>query len=101
MLSTKEQRFKRHWEDQRRGGKWVYIIPFTIGWSLIVFFTPLVISLVIDVYGFFRLYEFRLWEAIVFALIIGFFISNYYWTRNENRWKALIEKETKPDTSVY
>lgn len=97
MLSAKEKGFKRYWEDQRTGGKWLYISLFTLGWAMMIFFTPLIVSFVIDIYNFLHLYKLQLWQAILLSVVIGFALSLYFWTRNEERWQHLVEKEQVVD----
>ncbi len=93
MISAKEKRFLKYWEDQKTGGKWQYILIYTIGWSFILFFVPLAASFVIDMYAAFKLYQLPLWAAILVAVILGFTGSVYFWDRNEKKYRTIREKE--------
>jgi len=93
MISAKEKRFLKYWEDQKMGGKRQYIIVYTIGWSLVIFFIPLAVSFFINMYTAFRLYQLPLWAAILLSIMISLAGSFYFWDRNEKRSKMIRERE--------
>ena len=93
MLSAKEKRFLKYWEEQKTGGKWQYIIVYTIGWAFILFFMPLTISFLINMYTAFRIYTLPLWAAIALSVAIGFALSQFMWHKNEEKEKDLLQKE--------
>jgi hypothetical protein len=98
MLTPTEKRFLLYWKDQKQGGKWKYILGYTIAWGIVTFFVPLGLSVVINIYDFFGLYKLHLWAAILISLAIGFAISLYIWDKNERREKMLLEKQGETGT---
>jgi len=96
MITTKEKRFLKYWEDQKAGGKWQYILVYTIGWSVILFIVPLAGSFVIDMYSALKLYQLPLWASILVAVSLGFAGSIYFWDRNEKKAKDLLQKQNSP-----
>jgi hypothetical protein len=92
MLSAAEKRFIRYWEDQRKDGKWSYVLTYTIGWGVIIFFLPLTVSYILSMLNFIALYQLPIWVIIVLSLLIGFAGNLFFWHRNEEKWKALTRK---------
>lgn len=89
MLSAKEKRFLRYWDDQRAGGVVKYVLPYTLAWSLILFLLPLAISTFINVLNFLHFNLLPVWIAIVLAVFTGFAIAYYSWNKNEKKWRIL------------
>ncbi|MBL7745965.1 MAG: hypothetical protein JNM19_00945 [Chitinophagaceae bacterium] len=92
MLSDKEKKFIRYWNEQREGGKWSYIITYTIGGAVIAFFLPLTIFYILSMLQFFRLIQLPVWLLVVLAFITSFAASQYFWYRNEKRWRSLTRQ---------
>ena len=101
MLSAEEKNFKLQWEGQRTGGRTFYIILHTITWAFIIFWAPLIVSIFIDVVGFFQLDRLPAWLAILLAFVAGFIVSSNQWSRNEAKWKSILANETSIDHSIY
>jgi drug/metabolite transporter (DMT)-like permease len=93
MLTPKEKRFLKYWNDQKEGGKTSYVITYTIGWSVILFVLPLATSFVVDMYSAFKLYQLPLWAAIVISILLGYIISQYQWNKNEKKAERLERQE--------
>ena len=93
MLSAKEKRFLRYWDDQKAGGHTQYLIVYTIGWAFILFFVPLATSFVIDMYGFFKMYMLPLWAAIILSISLGFAIAVLTWEKNEKKSRLLRSRQ--------
>lgn len=89
MLSAKEKRFLRYWDDQRVDGMLKYVLPYTLAWALILFLLPLAISVFLNVLNFFHFDMLPVWVAIVLAVFIGFAIAYYSWNKNEKKWRVL------------
>ena len=92
MLTPKEKRFLKYWDEQKAGGKLQYIIVYTIGWSFILFFIPLAISFFVNMYVALKLHQLPVWAAIVLSIVLGFLISLFTWHQNEKKQKALLDK---------
>lgn len=93
MLSAKEKRFLRYWDDQKAGGRTQYLIIYTIGWAFILFFIPLATSFVVDMYFFFKLYLLPLWAAIALSILLGFVIALFTWEKNEKKSRLLRSRQ--------
>jgi hypothetical protein len=99
MLSAKEKRFLKYWDDQKTGGKWQYILIYTIGWGFLLFFVPMLISYLSYMYTSIHLYVlfgfsiFPIWALIVFSLALGCLISFFQWDRNESKYRTIRHKE--------
>src|SRR5437868_6751370 len=96
MLSPKEKRFLKYWNDQKEGGKRSYIITYTIGWAVIIFILPLAASFVIDMYSAFKLCQLPVWAAIIISVLLGLIVSEYRWNRNEKRARQLQREKDSP-----
>ncbi|NOT51819.1 MAG: hypothetical protein HOP10_11150 [Chitinophagaceae bacterium] len=100
MLSAKEKRFLKYWDDQKTGGKWSYILVYTIGWGFLIFFVPMIISYMSYMYASVHLYVLLglsivpIWILIVFSLAVGCVISFFQWDRNEGKYRKIRYKES-------
>lgn len=92
MPTDKERRFIRYWEDQRTGGKWSYILTYTLCLGVIFFFLPVTAFYIFSMLHFFSIYGWPVWLVIVLSLTISFAVSQYWWHRNEGKWKLLTGK---------
>lgn len=93
MITPKEKRFLKYWEDQKDGGKWQYILVYTIGWSIILFIVPLAFSFVFDMYTAIKMDQPPLWAAITAAVILGITLSFFIWHRNEKKYRRISAKK--------
>ncbi|QEC42617.1 hypothetical protein [Pseudobacter ginsenosidimutans] len=88
MLSAKERRFIKYWEEQRVGGQRPYLILYiltgTFISTIIVFF--LFAMLGIDLEG-------TIWMVPVISVIAITVISVTTWKRNEKRFKEIVKRE--------
>ncbi|WP_127130310.1 hypothetical protein [Pseudoflavitalea rhizosphaerae] len=88
MLSAKERRFIKYWEEQRVGGQrpylTLYILAGTFISTIVVFF--LFAMLGIDLEG-------TLWMVPVISVIAITVISVATWKRNEKRFKEIVKRE--------
>jgi hypothetical protein len=98
MLSAKEKRYLKYWNDQKAGGKWQYIVVYTIGWGFLLFFVPMLISYLSYMYASVHLYVLLgfsmvpIWALIVFSIALGCVISFLQWDRNEGKYKTILHK---------
>ena len=88
MLTTKEKRFIKYWEDQRKGGRWAYYAVYIFGGT---FAATIVIFLVWSMLAPF--YPEKLWMIPVSAALIILAITHYSWQTNEKKFKAIIKRE--------
>lgn len=88
MLTPKERRFLRSWEEQRKGGKrsyyLLYIIAGTIVTSIGVAFVQSMLRFGLPV---------RLWTIPVISFFVATGLTWYSWKSNEARFKSLIKRE--------
>lgn len=98
MLSVKEKRFLRYWDDQRSGGMVKYVLPYTFAWTLILFLLPLAASVFLNVLNFLHFDMLPVWVAIVLAVVIGFAIAFYSWNKNEKKWQ-ILESRSKEQSA--
>ena len=88
MLTAKERRFIKYWEEQRVGGQrpylTLYIIAGTFISTLVVFF--LFAMLGIDLEGY-------VWMVPVIGLVSVTGISVASWKNNEKKFKGIIKRE--------
>ena len=96
MLTPKEKRFLKYWDEQKADGMRKYILLYTIAWTFIVFFIPLAIAAFLNILNFVRFQMIPLWIAIVLSVAIGFGLALYIWHQNENKQKALLRKQDEP-----
>lgn len=92
MLSAKDKRFIRYWEEQREGGKWKYILTYTIGGGVLVFFIPVTLFYIMGMLQFYKLVSFPIWALVIIALLISFAGSLYFWHTNDDKWRSLTGK---------
>lgn len=95
MLTAKERRFIKYWEEQRVGGQrpylTLYIIAGTFISTLVVFF--LFAMLGIDLEGY-------IWLVPVIGLVSVTVISVVSWKNNEKKFKGIIKREMEEGMSV-
>ena len=94
MLTAKEKRFIRYWEEQRKGGKWkYYLLYIPIG----TFISSVVIAFLMS------MLLFNFVSNIPFVVITGFIIITLItvlsWAANENKFKKIIRREVKQGRS--
>ncbi|MDF2189710.1 hypothetical protein [Paraflavitalea sp. CAU 1676] len=90
MLSAKEKRFIKSWEEQRTGGRAsyfaLYIPVLTIVSAIITAF----------LFSMFAIVSSNLLISIaVISLVAGISLSILSWFRNEKKWKTIIRREIK------
>lgn len=92
MLTTEEKRFIRYWQEQRTGGKTSYFLLYSLLGSFIMSLFGLVILL------FFLQFLFS-WELLIVtvsvSVVLTCLMTVLVWSRNERRWKSLIQREIK------
>lgn len=93
MISAKEKRFLKYWDDQKTGGKWQYILIYSLGWSIIIFILPLAFSFVYDMYTGDKIFQLPLWATIVLSVVLAVAVSFFSWHRNQKKYNKILKKE--------
>ncbi|WP_315816931.1 hypothetical protein [Paraflavitalea speifideaquila] len=95
MLSAKEKRFIKYWEEQRTGGRFsyfaLYIPVITIICSIITAFLFSMLSVVGREYFV---------AVVVVSAIFSITITILTWINNERKFKAIIRREVKEGRSA-
>jgi hypothetical protein len=90
MLSVKEKRFIKYWEEQRKGGRGPYLILYSIVGTLIIAILSFVILLL--GIGLF-LTPLMLWAVPVGSLAAALVIASSTWQLSEMKFKKIIRRE--------
>jgi peptidoglycan/LPS O-acetylase OafA/YrhL len=88
MLTPKERRFIRSWEEQRKGGKRSYFLLYIIAGTIV---TSIGVAFVQSMLRF-GLPE-RLWTIPVISFLVTAGLTWYSWKNNEKRFRELIKRE--------
>lgn len=88
MLSAKERRFIKYWEEQRVGGQRPYLILYILAGT---FISTIVVFFLFAMFGIDL--EGTLWMVPVISVIAVTAISVASWKRNERRFKEIIKRE--------
>lgn len=94
MLSDKEKRFIKYWEEQRTGGRWSYFALYIpVGTFLCAVLTAFLFSMV-SLVGV----DFFVAVAVTSALLATV-ITIAAWFNNEKKFKAIIRREVNAGKS--
>lgn len=90
MLSSKEKRFIKYWEEQRKGGRWPYYLLYipagTFMCTIVVSF--LILMTVIGAVEYL--------PHIATISLVGITIATIVaWNKNEKKFKGIIRREIK------
>ncbi|AXY75495.1 hypothetical protein D3H65_16585 [Paraflavitalea soli] len=90
MLTAKEKRFIKYWEEQRTGGRWSYFALYIpIGTFLCSIITAFLFSMMSSVGR-----EYFVSVAVVSA-VMSVVITILTWRNNEKKFKSIIRREVK------
>jgi hypothetical protein len=90
MLTSKERRFLRSWEEQRKGGQWKYLLLYIpIG----TFICSIMIAFFFMV--FFIEFPGGFWAYVLFCLAVNSAIVIPAWILNEKKFKTIIRREIR------
>lgn len=89
-ISADERRFLRAWEDQRQGGKNVYVATYTLGLTLVIFLCCVALGLFLNL-PFIRLY--LIIGIAIASVISGFALSIIMWNRQQKKFRRIIDRE--------
>ena len=89
-ITPAERRFLRSWEEQRQGGKAGFVATYTFGYTLVIFISGIALGLFLNI-PFIRFN----WLLIMAISSIGgaFLISLIMWSRQQQKWRTIINRE--------
>ena len=89
-ISVDERRFLRAWEEQRQGGKNVYVATYTFGLTFVIFLCCIALGLFLNL-PFVKLY---LLVTIAIGSVVGaFIISILMWNRQQRKFRRIVNRE--------
>lgn len=88
MLTAKEKRFIKYWEEQRKGGKRSYLTLYILAGT---FIATIIVFFIFAMFGID--FENKLWMIPTIALVSITIISATTWKSNEKKFKHLIRRE--------
>ncbi len=88
MLTSAEKRFVRYWEEQRKGGRWSYLLLYILAGT---FIASIVLLFVLHMWAVD--FEGREWLIPITSFVIITVVTNLTWMRNEKRFKTIIRRE--------
>jgi len=96
MLTVTEKRFVRGWQDQRKGGRWLYFVLYSMIGTFL--FTILLSIVLLIFFGIF--YESPVyWILPVSSFIISVVFTMISWHTNEKKFKKLVRREIQAGKS--
>lgn len=96
MLTHKERRFIRHWEEQRSGSRVGYYVLYIFIWFFVaMLFTFFVLNNLTDIKnnGMQKLYA-----MLAVSILIAAFATHISYLQNERRFKKIIRREVEAAT---
>lgn len=91
MLSKKERRFIRNWEEQRKGGRTSYYALYIFIWFFIA-----LLGLFFVFNHFTEIYRNKLqtlYQMMAGSIIIAVIATHFSYQNNEKRFKKIIQRE--------
>ncbi|SRR6266700_2429758 len=90
MLTSKEKRFIKYWEEQRKGGRWGYFFLYIIVGTLIIGILSFVVLLFLLQL---LLKPLMLWIVPFTSVALAGLLTVMSWQLNEMRFKKIIRRE--------
>lgn len=94
MLTSKERRFIRYWEEQREGGRASYVVLYTVVGTFIV---TLILSVFLVLFFQIVFGSIFFWAVCISGFVISILSSIITWNRNEKRLQDIIRREIDAD----
>ena len=89
-ISAEERRFLRSWEEQRHGGKRVYVATYTFGLTFLIFLCAIALGLFMNL-PFVKLYVLI---AIAIASVVGaFLLAIFMWSSQQKKFRRIVNRE--------
>jgi hypothetical protein len=90
MLSAKEKRFIKYWEEQRKGGKYAYYLLYILGGTFIISLLIFILLLFILQVSFAAV---MLWTVPATGFVLAVVLTLFTWQSNEKKFKRIIRRE--------
>ena len=91
LITLKEKRFIRSWQEQREGGKWSYYLLYTFGGGFIISMISYILLLWVLQIRVPRPY----WLVPATGVVLAAILSVVVWRLNEKRFKRIIRREVR------
>lgn len=89
-ITAAERRFLRSWEEQRKGGKKVYVGTYTFGLTMVIFLSSIALGLFLSL-PFIKF--FWLTAIAISSVISGFILATLIWKGHQKRFRQIINRE--------
>jgi drug/metabolite transporter (DMT)-like permease len=90
LITDKERRFLRQWEEQREGGKTSYVLLYTV---IGTFITAIMFSVGMVIFYRIVFGSKPFWIMLACAFLFSIITSFLTWTGNEKRFRKIIRRE--------
>ena len=88
MLTAKEKRFIRYWEEQRTGGKGSYLTLYILAGT---FIATIIVFFILAMFGID--FDQKIWLIPTVSAVIVIVASTLTWKVNEKKFKQIIKRE--------
>jgi cyanate permease len=88
-VSNTEKRFLKNWEEQRKGGKKVFVAIYTFGLFFLIFLCTAALGLFLSI-PFVK--ASWLIAIAIFAIVGGFLTALLMWSRQEKKYRVISER---------
>jgi Na+-driven multidrug efflux pump len=90
VLTAREKRFIKYWEEQRKGGRYAYYLLYILGGTFIISLLGFILLLFILQFMF---NVTMLWAVPVSAFVLAVLLTIMTWQNNERKFKRIIRRE--------
>jgi hypothetical protein len=90
LITDKERRFLRQWEEQRQGGKLSYVLLYTV---IGTFITAIVFSIGMVIFYRIVFASRAFWIMLAAAFVFSFILTFYSWISSEKKFRKIIRRE--------
>lgn len=88
-LSAGDKRFLKNWEEQREGGKKVFVSIYSVGLTILIFLCAVALGLFMNLpFIKLKIIEIIGASSVVAAIALSFFI----WYRQEKKYRRLSDE---------
>ncbi len=97
MLSLKEKRFIRYWQEQREGGRGSYYLLYIIVGTFII---TLILSVFLVLFFQITFGNLFFWIVLAGGILLSSILTIYTWAKNERKLQHLIKREIEEGRSL-
>jgi len=90
LISNKERRFLRQWEEQRKGGKLTYVLLYTV---IGTFITAIIFSVGMVIFYRIVFASKGFWIMLATSFVFSLLLTFYSWISSEKKFKNIIRRE--------